>query len=73
MTNVYFRDSHGDETPIIRNVDKAHVIEEVLRDLRARDPKFTSYYQRVFENDAGDTIIDFGSHVCFYVLREELE
>ena len=71
MKGLYFQHSDGSIEYIKKLFDNENYLNAVLDDLKKRNPKFKSYYQRVWTNDKGWTYIDVGSHTEFYVLKDD--
>ena len=46
-------------------------VGKALDDLYKRNPRYQSYYQRVWNDDNGNMWIDVGSHSEFYVVKND--
>ena len=71
MKKLYFRLSDGSDA-YIRDVGyKDLYVSMALEDLYQRNPKYQSYYQRVWTDDNGWIWIDVGSWSEFYIVKDE--
>ena len=68
---LYFEHSDGRRDVCGVNIREDKAVRAALDELGIRNPRYVSYYQRVFNNDAGETYIDVGSHTEFYVWKED--
>ena len=71
--DLYFIDHTGKEWLVEKGVSEEDFVSRSLKDLETRRPNLMSHYQRVFENDLGFRILDFGSHTEFYALGNATE
>lgn len=68
---LYFQSGNGN-LHYIKDVQGIHDgLEEVLYDLKQRAPHFTSYYQRISNEEDGGYWIDVGDHYCFYIIKPD--
>ena len=71
MMKLYFQHSDG-SMEYVCEVDKnGPYVSTILEDLYKRNPKFQSYYQRIWKDDNGWTWVDVGSHTEFYILKKD--
>lgn len=74
MKKLYFKHSDGGVTYIndIQD-DKNNIayVDAALKDLKMRNPKYKSYYQRVWTDDNGCTHIDVGSWSEEYIVKDD--
>ena len=71
MRKLYFQHSDGSYEYICDIGQDDMIVSVALDDLYKRNPKYQSYYQRVWTDDDGSTWIDVGSHTEFYVVKGE--
>lgn len=71
MKTLYFQHSDRSMEHIRKLFDEENYVDAALDDLKKRNPRFKSYYQRVWTNDEGWTFIDLGSHTEFYVIKDD--
>ena len=65
---LYFQHSDGSFSFVCDLKEDDLPVSKALEDLYERNPKFQSYYQRVWKDDNGAVWIDVGSHTEFYVV-----
>ena len=68
---LYFQYSDGTLELVKKNVTEANVMKYIQEDLKKRNPLFVSYYTRTWTDDDGITWFDVGSHVEYYLLKED--
>ena len=71
MKKLYFQHSDGSMSFICDVKEDDKFVSLALDDLYKRNPNYQSYYQRVWTDDSNQTWIDVGSHVEFYVVKDE--
>ena len=71
MKKLYFRHSDGSDEYIRDVGDKDLYVSMALEDLYQRNPKYQSYYQRVWTDNNGWIWIDVGSWSEFYIVKDE--
>ena len=71
ILNLYFLHADGHESLVQKDVTKLNAIKVALEDLKKRNPKFESHYQRAWDDNYGRYWIDVGSWSEFYILHDE--
>lgn len=67
---LYFQHSDGSESLVCEVDGYSSAISKALSDLKRRNPKYTSYYQRTWFDDNCWMWIDVGSWSEFYIVKE---
>ncbi len=68
--SLFFEKGDGERELVGLNIREDKAVKTALDELGIRNPRYVSYYQRVFYNDKGEMYIDVGSHTEFYVWKE---
>ncbi len=69
--SLYFEHADGRRDLCGVGIPEDGIVRAVLNELAERNPRYVSYYQRVWKDDKGETYIDVGSHTEFYVWKED--
>lgn len=66
---LYYENADGQRTV----VGNASTIEEAMKQISKylKERNFKSYYIRYWMKRDGETVFDFGSHVEFFILKNE--
>lgn len=71
MKKLYFQHSDGSMSFICNVGDEDKYVSLALDDLYKRNPKYQSYYQRVWTDDSNWIWIDVGSWSEFYIVKDD--
>ena len=64
---LYFQHSDGTMSLVSDGISADSIVSVALGDLKDRNPKYKSYYQRTWTDDNGWLWVDVGSWSEFYI------